>query len=374
MATPSGGAHQARLRPTPPRSARLVVLAVVALVAAVLGMPGVARADEPAPVAGTTSHGGNQGGGSGGGGNSGGGNSGGGHGGQAPVGQQNPVTGGRNGSQTYGDCDIYANQAYFGSLCGSGATGTQTWREILAGDLFPRCRYTELPGGFPQPRAPKGKAGRWVIETCLTNADLEDLRPATATRESELFFLAAGKDIPRLTARQLIVWNGLASAYPTPILLTGPVDPPRVNVATTFWLGLTDEDASRAKRAAVTDAGRTFSTLLMTVVAGGGVPMRAFVARTLVWPGVVADEAPAQCLGAGVPRDAATGPVTADECAYSYTQSSAHLAGDKYQMTVEADWVVQDRPPGQAGWDQLAVVPITTTYQTKVDEIQTING
>ncbi len=336
---------------------RRVALVAVAATLALGGLAGSARADTGWTPGGGGGFGG-QGGGTGG---------------QTPTGPQDPVTGGRNGSQSIGDCDIYANQARFGSLCGTGSTATRTWLQILAGEPFPRCHWTELPPGFPPPRAPKGENGRWVVQTCLTNADLDALKPADAARVSQLRFLALGKAVPQLSARQLIVWNGLASTYPTPILLTGPVDPPRVNVATTFWLGVTDDDAARAKRATVTDGGVTFSTLLMTAVAGNGVPMRAFVTRTLIWPGVAAAESPVQCRGAGVPRDAGTGPVTPAECSYRYAQSSAHLDGDQYQMTVEADWIVQDMPPGQAAWHQLAVIPITTTYRTKVDEVQTLN-
>jgi hypothetical protein len=71
-------------------------------------------------------------------------------------------------------------------------------------------------------------------------------------------------------------------------------------------------------------------------------------------------------MGSSTDRPTAAGP-----CTLTYTRSSAHLTGDVYTLTIEADWTVEFQNPAGA-WETLATNPVTTTFRSPVDEIQTI--
>jgi hypothetical protein len=118
--------------------------------------------------------------------------------------------------------------------------------------------------------------------------------------------------------------------------------------------------------------GRSLTTLIISTVTGRtNVALRAYVTRTYVWPGVVRGEFPVGCDGAGAMGSATDRPTAADPCTLTYTRSSAHLNGDVYTLTIEADWTVEFQNP-DGSWQTLATNPVRTTFRSPVDEIQTI--
>jgi hypothetical protein len=286
-----------------------------------------------------------------------------------------PVIGTESGSEKVSGCTLFANPSSFGETCPARRSGnTRTWRQILGRDPFPRCKVSPLPADIVPPRNPKGQAGTWMVQTCLDNVGVNGVTPGqTVGRSVELVFFPAGTRIPTLTAGQETIWNSLVSDYPTPAVVFTPVQPPRVNVPTSFHLTAFGDDVARTSRVTLTTAdGRSLSTLTISTVTGRtNVPLRAYVTRTYVWPGISPGEFPTDCDGAGVVRPATDRPAAGDPCTLTYTRSSAHLPDDVYTLTIEADWTVEFQNP-DGTWQALATNPVTTTFRSPVDEIQTI--
>jgi hypothetical protein len=315
-----------------------------------------------------------------------------------------PVTGEQSGSEVVGRCTLYANPDAFGETCPARSSpGRQTFLEVLAGAPFPRCRVDPLPAGFAAPRAPRGRVGRWMVRTCLSNVSAAGVGPGGVRRQAELVFFPAGSRVPVLTPGQRTVWTRLEADYPVPVVVFEPVSPPRVNVAVSFHLVTSATDADRVRReTVVTPDGRSLSTLVISTVAGQtNTPLRAYVTRTWIWPGVAVGETPVGCPGAGgggaaagggagggaaggVAGDAASGggadgagaggqprPAPGDPCSVTYARSSAAQPDAMYSLTVEADWTVEFQNAA-GGWDTVATNPVTTTFRTPVDEIQTV--
>nr|MDT0663926.1 hypothetical protein [Micromonospora sp. DSM 115978] len=270
------------------------------------------------------------------------------------------------------DCTLYANSRFFGEECTSSSSSSgRTYREILAGQPFPRCKVSGLPAGMVAPLPPRGQAGRWMLHVCHDNVTIDGIVPGESLeRRAEVVFYPEGSLVPALTAEQQTVFSSLASNYPTPVVVFGPVHPPRVGVTTTFWLAAPPGTASRAT--VTTAGGQALNTLVTTTTGDNGTVLRAYVARTLIFPGRSTDEAAVVCEGAGVPQPATVRPAAGQACTYTYQRSSAHLPDSLYNLTVESVWTVEYQNP-DGSWTALdAQVPVTTLFRTPVHEVQTV--
>jgi hypothetical protein len=221
------------------------------------------------------------------------------------------------------------------------------------------------------PLPPRGQAGTWMLHVCHDNVTIDGITPGESLeRRAELVFYPAGTRIPVLTAAQETVFSSLASSYPTPVVVFGPVHPPRVGVTTAFWLAAPPGTASRTT--ITTAAGQTLNTLITTATGDNGTPFRAYVTNTLLFPGVSRDEEPVTCAAAGVPQPDSARPAPGDPCTYTYTRSSANLPDAMYNLTVEAVWTVEYQNPAGV-WTALNnAAPVTTLFRTPVHEIQTV--
>ncbi len=286
-----------------------------------------------------------------------------------------PTSGLQEGSQNVDGCRLYVNSTSFGEDCPATYTaGRQTWREILAGQQFPHCKVSPLPPEIVAPVNPKGAEGRWMLHTCLDNVTADGVTPGRKLqRRTELVFYPAGTRIPVFTQAQQTVWNSLVSAYPTPVVAFGPVQPPRVNVASRYWLVPGGDDRARARRATVTTpTGQALDTLTITSVTDAtNTPLRAYVSETLLWPGRSPTEPALHCPGAGPVLPAHARPAPGQVCTYTYTRSSAHLPDDMYNITIEAVWAVEYQNAAGA-WVPLGQAPVTSVFRTPVHEIQAI--
>jgi hypothetical protein len=213
-----------------------------------------------------------------------------------------------------------------------------------------------------------------MLHTCLDNITVDGIVPGKKLeRRTELVFYPVGARIPVFTAAQQTVWAGLVSSYPTPVVAFGPVQPPRVNLTSRFWLVVGGDDRARTRRAIVTTpTGQTLDTLVVTTLTGQtNTPLRAYVTETLFSPGRSPTEAAVRCPGAGAPMPADTRPVAGQPCTYTYTRSSAYLPDDMYNITIEASWAVEYQ--NAAGdWLPLGQAPVTSVFRTPVHEIQTV--
>jgi hypothetical protein len=210
-----------------------------------------------------------------------------------------------------------------------------------------------------------------MLHVCHDNVTADGVVPGQELeRRAELVFYPQDSFVPALTPQQQTVFASLASNYPTPVVVFGPVHPPRVGVTTTFWLAAPPGTASRAVVA--TADGRALNTLVTTATGDNGTVLRAYVARTLIFPGRSAGEPPVACQGAGLPQADSIRPAAGQACTYSYARSSAHLPDALYNLTVEAVWAVEYQNP-DGSWTALdAQVPVTTLFRTPVHEIQTV--
>jgi hypothetical protein len=285
---------------------------------------------------------------------------------------RDPSTTVREGSQDVGNCTRYANSDYYGEKCADSTSTTgRTWREILDGQPFPDCQVTPLPADMTPPLPPRGQAGTWMLHVCHDNVTIDGIVPGeTLRRRAELFFYAAGSLVPALTPEQLTVFSTLTSSYPTPVVVFGPVHPPRVGVTTTFWLAA---PPGTARRTTITTAtGQTLNTLVDTATGDNGTPFRAYVTQTILFPGTSPNEDPVMCPGAGVPQPDTVRPTAGQPCTYMYQRSSAHLPDQLYNLTVEAVWTVEFQNP-DGTWTPLnSAAPTTTLFRTPVHEIQTV--
>jgi hypothetical protein len=213
-----------------------------------------------------------------------------------------------------------------------------------------------------------------MLHTCLDNITVDGVVPGKRLeRRTELVFYPAGARVPVLTPAQQGVWDSLASAYPTPVVAFGPVQPPRVGVVSRYWLVPGGDDVGRTRRAMVTTpGGANLDTLVITKVTGEtNTPLRAYVSETLMWPGRGRGEAALHCPGAGAVLPGHVRPVAGQACTYTYTRSSAYLPDDMYNITIEAVWAVEYQNAAGA-WVPLGQAPVTSVFRTPVHEVQTI--
>nr|MDT0664171.1 hypothetical protein [Micromonospora sp. DSM 115978] len=66
-----------------------------------------------------------------------------------------------------------------------------------------------------------------MLHVCHDNVTLDGVPPGeTLKRRAELVFYPTGTLVPALTPEQHTVFTSLASSYPTPVVVFGPVHPP----------------------------------------------------------------------------------------------------------------------------------------------------
>lgn len=250
-------------------------------------------------------------------------------------------------------CVLYANASSFGADCAGGSSGL-TVKDVLDGEKFPECRHDPIPGDVSPPSTHDGEEGAWYLKTCLEGIKKDG--GGDFTRTTELVWFPDGEGVPGLSVNQRRAWSFFRSTYPSPVPQFGPASQPRVLIPTFFWL--TDS------------TGRTISH---TVFDGTrDVLMQARVDQIEVTPGRYDDERPFVCTGPIRPYDHSRGIYNqVSNCSYEYDRSSAFTADRNFDVTVQADWVVEyQRPDGT--WRQLGRFPLGNVFETPVDEIQTV--
>ncbi len=157
---------------------------------------------------------------------------------------------------------------------------------------------------------------------------------------------------------QSAAWNTYRTAYPEPTPQFGPAAQPRVLIPTYFWL---TADSGTAITHTVFDGTRD-------------VLMRAHVESINVTPGGYKDDKTIHCRGPVRPYDHDRGifeqPST---CSYEYARSSAISSDKKFDVIVEAEWVVEYQL-ADGTMQLLGRVPLSSVAVTSVDEIQTVVG
>jgi hypothetical protein len=274
-------------------------------------------------------------------------------GGNNPGDDNPPPTGGS--AVAVNRCVLYANTSGFGADCAAGSSRLPI-KDVLGNDKFPECRFDPRPGDVSPPDTHDGEKGAWYLKTCLKG--IKDDGTGDFTRTTELVWFPEGKDVPGLTGNQNNAWNVYKATYPPPVPQFGPATLPRVLIPTYFWL-----------------TASTGSTIDHTVFDGTrDVLMRARVERLEVTPGRYKDERPFLCPGSGLPYDFSLGifnqPST---CSYEYDRSSAIAADKEFDVTIQADWVVEYQL-ADGSMRLLGRFPLGNVFKTPVDEIQTVVG
>jgi hypothetical protein len=318
-----------------PRGSRLVLCALVLVVASVL-------AGASASVA-TVGGGGRPGGGGGGGG-----------GGGALPGTTRPS--GPVAAQV-DRCALYASTSGFGADCAGGRT-PGSLKKVLGEQTFPECRYEVLTeandDGVPyDPAAHPDEAGQWFQVTCL-----KGIRPdgtGDFTRVTSVQWFPATDPPDPMTPEQEAAWNFIRSVYPAPMVAFGPAKLPRVLIPTYFWLG---QGSGQQIDETVFDGVRE-------------VRMRARVDQIEVTSGAEG-AATLTCPGAGMPYDHSVGVyLQPSTCRDQYERSSAIMPDQVYEGTIAADWVVEYQLT-DGSWQRLGVFPQSDDFRTAVQEIQTV--
>ncbi len=256
-------------------------------------------------------------------------------------------------------CTLYASANSFGASCGggSGARG-RTWRQLLAGNAFVACHDESVPAGveLPPPPPDSGPGDYW-LETCVRDFDVDQVGGgARAHTETTLVWIQDGVDeVRRIPPHMGWLWDSFDSAYPTPVLTTGPTAYPRVNVPTYFWL-----------------VPETAAPLTKVVFDGvQDITMTARLVRLQVRPGVKAGEDPIEC-GAGVTTyDTTRTPFDQPStCTTTYTRSSASLPDEAYPVRANAYWQVGYTDAGS--YRQLGLFDVSTLQLLPVQEVQAV--
>jgi hypothetical protein len=252
-------------------------------------------------------------------------------------------------------CVLYANTSGFGADCAGGSSDV-TVKVVLQGDPFPECRFDPLPSDVSPPDTHDGEKGAWFLKTCLKGIKADGTGDFTRTTDLEWF--PDGKDVPVLTTNQGRAWSFFRSTYPAPIPQFGPATEPRVLIPTYFWL---------------TDS--TGADIDHTVFDGTrDVLMRARVEQIEITPGRYQDEKPFLCPGPVPPYDRSRSIFNqANTCSYDYDRSSAISPDKKFDVTVQADWVVEYQL-ADGSMKLLGRFPLSNVFETPVDEIQTVVG
>jgi hypothetical protein len=133
---------------------------------------------------------------------------------------------------------------------------------------------------------------------------------------------------------------------------------PRVLIPTYFWL---TDDTGETIRRTVFDGTRD-------------VHMQARVEQTEVSPGRFENQQPLVCPGRGVPYDHSRGIYAqASNCHYEYDRSSAFRPDNTYELSVQANWVVEYQL-ADGSWKRLGMFPMDNIFYSQVNEIQTVVG
>lgn len=271
-------------------------------------------------------------------------------------GQSPPKPPSSGSTATTGACVLYANSAGFGADCVAGSGSTVSIEDLLAGDPFPGCRYEDPPPDVIPPDPPEGKEGYYLVETCLVGYDPKKPLPEDKReRVVRWFFVEKGQQRPpELTSNQQAVWNIYRSTYPSPFPQFGPAKKPRALIWTYMWLG-----------------GASGRPITKTVWNGQRYVTMTAAVETTVWDPGSAQAATVTCTGAGRPYDRHRGlDDQLSDCRYEYDRSSAIKDDDTYDAVVEAQWVVTY--DDGSGTRQLGRFPIAVTFETEVEEIQSV--
>jgi hypothetical protein len=252
-------------------------------------------------------------------------------------------------------CVLYANEVGFGADCVGGESGV-TIKELLHGEKFPECRFVVMTGDISPPSTHDGEKGTWYLKNCLKG--IKDDGTGDFTRTIEFAWIPDGTPVPVLTKNQSAAWNTYRTAYPEPTPQFGPAAQPRVLIPTYFWL---TADSGTAIEHTVYDGTRN-------------VLMRAHVERIDITPGGYKDDTTIHCPAPVPPYNHDEGIFDQDStCSYEYARSSAISADKKFDVIVEADWVVEYQL-ADGTMQLLGRVPLSSVAVTSVDEIQTVVG
>ncbi len=257
-------------------------------------------------------------------------------------------------------CTLYASANSFGASCGGGGGGKgKTWRQQLAGHAFVACHDVPVPAGvkIPDPPQDAKPGGAYWLETCVKDFDVDMVGggPGSHT-ETTLVWIDGPGEVLTIPPWMDWLWQTFDSAYPTPLLTTGPTAYPRVNVPTYFWL-----------------APSTAAPISKVVFDGvEDITLRAEMVRLQVRPGVKAGEKPIECGDGTTTYDTARSPFQqASDCTWTYLRSSASLPDEAYPVRANAYWRV-GYTNAAGGYTQLGLFDVSTVQLLPVQEVQAV--